>query len=184
MRKVFIMTILLSSLLVSCGTSTKKDQIAEQNNEKLKIFLEDEIGDLELKVYFDATNDENNPQIAEQSSYFTGEEVLGQYLIMRLIQGPDIKGSLKSILPRETRLISFSVKDDIAIINLSKEAIVKMSEAKEKACLDSIVSTITQLPSISQINILVENQMVESLGGNFDISKPFGKEDLSGLKRQ
>ena len=36
--------------------------------------------------------------------------------------------------------------------------------------------------SINKINILVDNQMVDSLGGNFDISKPFGKEDIPNLK--
>ena len=74
------------------------------------------------------------------------------------------------------------VKDDIAIINLSKEAVINMSAAKEQATLEGIVATITQIPSINKINILVDNQMINSLGGNFDISKPFGKEDIPNLK--
>ena len=57
-----------------------------------------------------------------------------------------------------------------------------MSATKEQATLEGIIATITQIPSINKINILVDNQMVDSLGGNFDISKPFGKEDIPNLK--
>ena len=39
---------------------------------------------------------------------------------------------------------------NIAIINLSKEAIVSMSPAKEKACMQSILETLSQLPSLEK----------------------------------
>lgn len=183
MRRRIILAILTSSLLVSCG-SVKKDTVDAKNNEKLKKILAENMGELEAKVYFDDTSDENKPKIAEQQIFIEVDEILGQYLMQTLIQGPAIKGTLKSVLPKETKLISFTIKDDIAIINLSNEACVEMSLAKEQACLESILATITQIQSINKINIIVNNQMIESLGGNFDISKPFGKEDLDGLKIQ
>ncbi|MGL5245624.1 MAG: GerMN domain-containing protein, partial [Sarcina sp.] len=82
-----------------------------------------------------------------------------------------------------TRVLSFSIKDDVAIINLSKEAKIKMNFAKEEACLKAITSSICQLEGINKINILIENQMVDSLGSNYDISKPFAKDEINGLKK-
>ncbi|MGL5243580.1 MAG: GerMN domain-containing protein [Sarcina sp.] len=183
MKKGIILAMVTSLMLISCN-GIKKDELSMQNNAKLKMIIDDKIGEIEAKLYFDGTNDEKNPQIAEQTLYINGEELIGQYLMQALIQGPDIKGSAKAILPKNTKLISFTIKDDVAIINLSKDAIVPMNVAKEKACLESILYTISQLSSVNKINIIVENQMIDSLGGNFDISKPFGKEDLNGLKKQ
>lgn len=180
MKKGIILAILSSMVLISCGA--KKDDLALKNNEKLKNIISEELGEFKINIYFDGTNNESKPEIGEQTVFLNGQEIVGQYLMQNLIQGPDIKGRLKPVLPKDTKLISFSIKDDIAIINLSKEAIIKMSAAKEQACLESILTTLTQLSAIKKVNILVENQMIESLGGNFNISKPFGKEDLNGLK--
>lgn len=182
MKKKIFLAIIASLLLISCG-NLKKDQLSAKSNEKLKKIVSDELGQYEVNLYFDATNEENNPKIGEQSIFINNEELLGQYLMQTLIQGPAIKGSLKPILPKETKLISFAIKENIAIINLSKEAIVSMSPAKEKACMQSILETLSQLPSINKINIIIDNQMVESLGGNYDISKPFAKEDIDGLQK-
>ena len=181
MKKGMILLILSSFLLVGCD-SIKMDKLAANNNERVKTIANDLIGDIDLSLYFDGTKDEQNPKIEQQEILVDGDEILGQYLIQALIQGPSQKGSLAPILPKDTKLLSFDIKDDIAIINLSKEAIVNMSATKEQATLEGIIATITQIPSINKINILVDNQMVDSLGGNFDISKPFGKEDIPNLK--
>ena len=58
-----------------------------------------------------------------------------------------------------------------------------MSAAKEEACLRSIVLSLTQLSSINKVKILVDNKSVDSLGGNYDISKAFSHEDISKIKK-
>jgi len=59
-----------------------------------------------------------------------------------------------------------------------------MSADKEKVMLQSIASSIIQLPSIKKIMITVENKNVDTLGGNYNISKPFSKEEIDTLKIQ
>lgn len=182
MRKGMILLILSSAfLLVSCD-SIGVDKLAANNSERVKTIANELIGDIDLSLYFDGTKDESNPKVEEQEIQVNGEEIVGQYLIQALIQGPSQKGSLAPILPKDTKLLSFDIKDDIAIINLSKEAVVNMSVAKEEATLEGITATITQIPNIKKVNILIENQMINSLGGNFNISKPFTKEEISSLK--
>lgn len=182
MRKGMILLILSSILLLVSCDSIGMDKLAANNSERVKTIANQLIGDIDLSLYFDGTKYEANPKVEKQEIQVNGEEIVGQYLIQALIQGPSQKGSLAPILPKDTKLLSFDIKDDIAIINLSKEAVVNMSMAKEEATLEGIITTITQIPNIKKVNILIENQMINSLGGNFNISKPFTKEEISSLK--
>ena len=109
--------------------------------------------------------------------------MLFRSIIQELIKGPTVKSELKPVLPKETRLLSFSIKDNIAYVNLSKEAKINMSEAKEKSCLQSIAASLTQLSSIKKIKLTLENNDIDTIGGNFDVSKPFSKEGLTLLKK-
>jgi len=40
------------------------------------------------------------------------------------------------------------------------------------------------LPSIEKVKILIENKDVDTLGGNFDISKPLGRIDIDNAKNK
>jgi len=58
-----------------------------------------------------------------------------------------------------------------------------MSEVKEKSCLEGIVASLTQLPSVEKVKITMENKDIDTIGGNFDISKPFSKGELKLIKK-
>ncbi|MBU5592327.1 GerMN domain-containing protein [Clostridium sp. MSJ-4] len=171
--------------LMSAGCS-KKDKLSINNKEKLKniqLPFEKE-NNIELDIYFDASKDPSNVEIAKEEVLIAKEEVIGQLIVNSLIKGPSINGKLKPVLPKDTRLLSFSIKDGIAFVNLSKEAIVTMTAPKEEAILRSIAASLDQIPSVGKIKILIDSKDAESLGGNFDISKAFGKEEVSSLKKQ
>lgn len=180
---VFITTIsIVTSVALATGCE-KKDKVSKTNKEKLEnVQLQNEKDNyIELDVYFDASKDEKTINVAREELLINKEEVMGELIISQLIKGPSIQSKLKPVLPKDTRLISFSIKDGIAIINLSQEAKVSMSAGKEEACLKSIANSLTQLNSIEKIRILVENKNVDSLGGNFDISKTFAPEEVNNL---
>jgi germination protein M len=182
MKKVF--RLFVCGTLIASSTAfaacEKKDKLSINNNGKIKnlqlpMEKDQYIG---LDVYFDASKSENKVEIVKDELLIKKEELIGELLMNRLIKGPSIESKLSAVLPKDTRLISFSIKDNIAVVNLSKEAQVKMSRGKEEACLRSIAATLTQLTSVSKVKILIDNKDVEILGGNFDISKPFGKDDI------
>jgi germination protein M len=187
MKKVvllFLCSSLISTSLLMSGCE-KKDRTSLNNKEKIKNLQLPQEKDqyIDIDVYFDASKDESKIEIAKEEVLINKEELIGQVIMDQLIKGPGIKSQLAAVLPKETRLLSFSIKDGIAVINLSKEAAVNMSRGKEEACLRSIVSSLTQLSSISKVMILIENKSVETLGGNFDISKPFGKDEIIERKK-
>jgi germination protein M len=183
------MKILLCSMLVISTVAfygcEKKDQKSVTNKEKLenlKLPLEKE-NFIEFGIYFDGSKDDTTVEVVKDERLINKEELIGEAIMQELIKGPSVKSELKPILTKETRLLSFSIKDNIAYVNLSKEAKIEMSQAKEKSCLEGIAASLTQLPSVEKVAITVENKNIDTLGGNFDISKPFSKGEIISIKK-
>jgi len=186
--KKAIKILLFSMLVVSTVTifgCEKKDENSVTNKEKLenlKLPLEKD-GFIQLGIYFDGTKDGATVQVVKDERIINKEELIGETIMQELIKGPTVKSELKPILPKETRLLSFSIKDNIAYVNLSKEAKIAMSRVKEKSCLEAIAASLTQLPSVKKVKMTLENKDIDTIGGNFDVSKPFTKEGLIILKK-
>ncbi|APC42431.1 MULTISPECIES: GerMN domain-containing protein [Clostridium] len=182
--KILVCSILVASTMAFSGCE-EKDEKSVTNKEKLenlKLPLEKD-GFIQLGIYFDGTKDGSTVKVVKDERIVNKEELIGETIIQELIKGPTVKSELKPVLPKETRLLSFSIKDNIAYVNLSKEAKINMSEAKEKSCLQSIAASLTQLSSIKKIKLTLENNDIDTIGGNFDVSKPFSKEGLTLLKK-
>jgi len=180
--------ILLSSLLIVSTVAffgcEKKDSQSVTNKEKLenlKLPLEKD-GFIQLGIYFDGSKDGTTMQVVKDERLINKEELIGETIMQEIIKGPTLKSELKPILPKKTRLLSFSITDNIAYVNLSKEAKTKMTELREKTCLESIAASLTQLPSVKKVKITMENKDIDTIGGNYDISKPFGKGEVVKVK--
>lgn len=182
---LIISTILCASTFYLAGC-TKKDMLSINNSEKLKkvSFSNEKNNLIELPLYFDSTGSNKTAEIENEVRVVPKEEVLGELIMQELIKGPSVTSKSKPILPKDTRLISFSIKDGIAYVNLSEEAAVPMSALKEEACLKSIIYSLCQIKSIKKVMIQVNNKDVDTLGGHFNISKPLGKDDIKGAKRK
>jgi len=182
--KILLCSILLVSTVAFFGCE-KKDDISVTNKEKLenlKLPLEKD-GFIQLDIYFDATKDGTTMQVVKDERIINKEELIGETIMQELIKGPTVKSELKPILPEETRLLSFSIKDTIAYVNLSKEAKVNMSVVKEESCLQCIAASLTQLSSVKKVKITMENKDIDTIGGNFNISKPFSKDEIISIKK-
>lgn len=182
--KILLCSVLVVSTVAFFGCE-KKDQKSVTNKEKLenlKLPLEKD-GFIQFGIYFDGTKDGANVQVVKDMRLINKEELIGETIMQELIKGPTLKSELKPILSKETRLLSFSIKDDIAYVNLSKEAKIDMSEAEEKSCLQGIAASLAQLPSVEKVKITLQNKDIDTLGGNFDISKPFNKAEIMPIKK-
>ena len=119
----------------------KKDKLSLNNKEKEKqIALSKEKENvLDLSIYFDSSNNNATPEISKEERVIKKDEIFGETILNELIKGPSVKSKLKPILPKETRVLSLSIKNNIAYVNLSKEANIDMTSAKEETCLKSII---------------------------------------------
>ena len=166
---ILVCSILVASTMAFSGCE-EKDAKSVTNKEKLenlKLPLEKD-GFIQLGIYFDGTKDGSTVKVVKDERIINKDELIGETIMQELIKGPTVKSELKPILPKETRLLSFSIKDNVAYVNLSKEAKVKMSFVKEKSCLQSIVASLTQLSSVKKVKITLENNDIDTIGGNFD----------------
>lgn len=183
-KAILSLSVLVSLIsFLGCQKQDGKAIANKEQVENIKLLNNDGANSLELDLYFDSSKNESEGEISKTQLILDKKEVLGNLIVNELIKGPSIKSEVTPILPKDARLLSFSIKDDVAIINLSKEAKIKMTSAKEEACLKAITESICQLKDINKVNILIDNQMVDSLGGNYDISKPFAKEEINELKK-
>ena len=182
--KILLCSMLVVSIVAFSGCE-KKDTKSVTNKEKLEnLKLPLEKNDIiQLDIYFDGTKDGDNVQVVKDERLINKEELIGETIMQELIKGPTVKSELKPILPKETRLLSFSIKDNIAYVNLSKEAKVNMSVAKEESCLQCIATSLTQLTSVKKVKITMENKDIDTIGGNFNISKPFSKDQIMSIKK-
>jgi germination protein M len=167
------------------STKEKEDKVSITTKEKLEnTKFPSEKGDfIQIDLYFDEGADKES-SIVKEERLVNKEELVGEIIIQELIKGPAVGSNSKPILQKETRLLSFSINEGTAYINFSSSAEFTMTAAKEKVVLSSIASSLTQLPSVQKIMITVENKSIETLGGNYNISKPFGKEEIDSLKIQ
>lgn len=183
------LSILLCSALFlsafSFSSCERHDKTSIYNKEKLNSLTmpKDKKNYIDLNIYFNASKDSNNLAVAKEERLIQKEELIGEVIINELIKGPSLNSKLKPVLPKDTRLLSFSIKDGIAYVNFSKESKIPLTPELETVCLNSIINSLTELPSIKKVQILIENKEDDSLGGNFDLSKPLAKGDAYAKKK-
>lgn len=178
---LFVVILVSLVLMVSCESG----KLESNSNDKLKALKISDSDDkfTKLNVYFDGSQNEKEVTIIKEERIIKREEVLGELIMQELIKGPSKKSNLKPVLPQTTKLLSFSIKDGIAYINLSEDAKYKMTLARERACLNAISSSLKQLKCVNKVKFLIDNKNIESLGGNYDLSKPFLLDNIEKIKK-
>lgn len=180
---IIIGLLIIVGILYCKSLAIKKDQASSLVKEKLEntkgaIASEGkEYTDIEL--YFGS---DDKSEIIKEERLIGYDELLGEIIMQELIKGPATVSQSKAVLPKETRLISFSINDGIAYINLSGDVVFEMTSSQEEVLLKAITASLSQLSSVDKVMISVDNEGIETLGGNYNISKPFSYSDISGLK--
>lgn len=191
MKKSFGIFLIILSLAVGFLLGTfyfksneiKVDKASSINKEKLENSkTESDEKCTDINLYFGAVND--GTEIVKEERLVSNEELIGEIIMQELIKGPAVGSDSKAVMPKETRLLNFSVNEGVAYINLSSDIVSDMTETQEERLLKAITSSMMQLGSVDKVMITVNSERVDTLGGNFDISKPFGASDISSLKIQ
>ena len=93
--------------------------------------------------------------------------------VNELIKGPENSDFYRTI-PEGTQVNEVYIADDIVYIDLSEEIFKNHpgGSSGELMTVYSIVNTLTEIPPIKGVQILVEGNEMESLVGHIDISMP------------
>jgi germination protein M len=101
-----------------------------------------------------------------------------ELVIQELIAGPREAGHGKTI-PDGTELMSLDIVDGVAYVNFSREIQTNHwgGSTGEIFTIMSVVNSLTEDPSITAVQFLVEGQRIESLVGHMDTTEPIERDE-------
>ncbi len=99
-------------------------------------------------------------------------------LVQALIDGPLEEGH-QPLLPSDGQVLSAVVRDGICYLDLSASVFEPFigTDAQEEMIVSSIVNTITQLPSVNEVMILMEGQKRQYYYASVRIDGPISKAE-------
>lgn len=97
--------------------------------------------------------------------------------VNELIAGPKQSG-LYPTIPPESKLLSVEVSNGLATLNFSQELQTKHSGGStgERMTIYSLVNSLTEIPGIQKVQLLIEGKKLDSLKGHMDISGPLTRD--------
>ncbi|HHY38079.1 MAG TPA: hypothetical protein GX507_04040 [Clostridia bacterium] len=101
-------------------------------------------------------------------------------VVSALIEGPpSTKGlPVRTLIPKGTRLLGAEIKDGVAYLNFSKEITAANVGSRGDALLvASIVNSVSSIPGVDKVQILVEGAKVETIAGHVYVGEPLGRAD-------
>ena len=152
-------------------------EITDQDGNRLgyvsgaDINIEDEEYSSEMRdvVLYFATSAGDALSRENRTITITDQQPIEQYIINELIKGTN-SSDMRSILSKDTVLVSVDVEDNICYLNFRSNFLTENSgdETHEKLVIYSIVNSLTELNTISRVQFLMDGKRVDSFG-DFDI---------------
>jgi germination protein M len=124
-----------------------------------------------LVLYF-AAND-GDDLVTEERSVSKGDVTLAENALLELIAGPREQNHLRT-LPEESVILSVEIRGEIAFVDLGSETVEHHSGGSlgDRMSIDSIVHTLTELPGITAVQLLLEGEIVEAVFGHIATDAP------------
>lgn len=107
-------------------------------------------------------------------------EGIARATIEELIKGPGPDSQLLPTVPPGTVLKDINIRPDgLARVDFSKELIANHSGGSlgESLTVYSIVNTLTQFPTVKQVQFLVDGQYVKTIAGHVDVSTAMSRNE-------
>jgi germination protein M len=130
---------------------------------------------VEVNLYF---SDSQAMYLVPEKRKIPQTPSLARQAVIELIRGPE-NSDLYSTIPEGTQINEMYIADDIAYIDLSEEIFKNHpgGSSGELMTVYSIVNTLTEIPPIKGVQILVGGNERESLVGHIDINMPLLRDE-------
>ena len=164
MKKIFIIVFIIICI-VGLGYMIFINAIVNKNEEIVNEYIpEMELSDEESRktivtLYFE---NEEEKVLKSEARLIDSKELLREpyiTLIGMLIEGPK-DSTLKSLIPKETKILETNLNGNCIIINFSRDFIDKAPESIEEKTdmIYSIVNTLTELKEIEKVKFLINGE--------------------------
>jgi len=145
----------------------------EEKEEPAIVIEEEEM--IEVNLYF---SDADAMYLVAEKRKIAKTGNLARQVVNELIKGSN-NTNLYPTIPEETRINEVYIADDIVYVDLSEDIVKNHSggSSSELMTLYSIVNSLTEIPPIKGVQILIEGKQRESLAGHIDIRMPFLRDE-------
>ncbi|HHT42319.1 MAG TPA: GerMN domain-containing protein [Firmicutes bacterium] len=94
--------------------------------------------------------------------------------LQALLNGPLTHEDLFASVPHTAKLLNLTVENGLATANFSREIVTGFNGGSllESYLVTAIVNTLTEFDHIQQVQILVDGQVTESIGGHILVNQP------------
>lgn len=151
--------------------------IAEEKEEDKELQKRD------IHVYFATVNSNGMVNLEKCDRYITRTPSPMLDSIKNLLEGPtkdEAKKGFRSFIPPDTKLLSASIKDGLAIVDFSEDfQFNRYGVEGYNIQLQQVVLTVCSFPSVSSVQFLIEGQKRDFLGSDgVWIGSPFTIESF------
>ncbi|MGI9952959.1 GerMN domain-containing protein [Moorellaceae bacterium AZ2] len=182
-----ILCAFLAVLLGGCGLSKRS---SDQPDSQIQVQTpQGELGQREspqvtenqetvkVVLYF---SDPTGQKLVAEERLIPKVEGIARATVEELIKGPAPGSQLLPTIPEGTVLKDINIRPDgLARVDFSKELVENHSGGSlgESLTVYSIVNTLTQFPTVKQVQILVEGQYVETIAGHLNVSSAMTRNE-------
>lgn len=127
-----------------------------------------------LTLYF--ANEEGNGLVKEtrRDVYYSGNISLEKLIMEQLLEGPEMEGA-KSAIPEGTKLLTVSVVEGVCYVSLDDTFRNQNYQVSEAVVIYSIVNSLTELPTISKVQISVKGDTSGVYRDTFELSQMYDR---------
>jgi spore germination protein GerM len=160
MKKYFyLFTIILItlSLFIGCTSTSENNKNEEEKTAEISLYF--------MKIT-------ENEFVMEKENREVEKPITAEKIGVELLKGPESE-DLKRVIPEDTKILGVDIKEQIAYVNFSSDILHgNYGSSLESMVLSTIIWTFTELPDVNSVQILIDGEIVETLGGHIVITEP------------
>lgn len=171
----------LGKNLIDNRLEAKDDEIEIIRSDEDIVVVEDDEGMRKTVMYFKNGDGFLIPLMRK----IPWEEGIARATLKNMIDSPELREilaptGLLPIIPAGTEILGISVNENgLCKVDFSEDVLNNQTEKDEENFIKGVVYTLTEFPTIKEVQILVGGKILPSTNYGYDISKPLAREDIN-----
>lgn len=149
--------------------SMNQDSFIENPGEQIN-----SIQNTTLTLYFSNENGDGLVKEIREDVYYSSNISMEKLIMEQLLEGPKTKGA-KSAIPEGTKLVSVSVVDGVCYVSLDEAFKNQDYKVNEAVVVYSIVDSLSELPTISKVQISVNGDTSGVYRDNYKLADMYDR---------
>lgn len=155
------------------------DEAYEEAIETVTIPIED-VKMVDIMAYYE----DENGFVVPVHTEIPWEEGIAKATLRSMVVGSSTEkriaqSGLKGVLPEGTEIRGMAIKDGLCRVDFGKNILNTSTYEQEQNMISAITYTLTEFPTISKVELLVEGQALTSLSKGYGINTAFERENIN-----